>query len=93
MINLYRSIFIWDHYPTNDEIREKIDDRSEAQVVWRTVLEDKLDLVLSLYGARIYYNGSSIKPRYKTEIIWYYPGGGRRRIICQLNEDTPIFLL
>lgn len=93
MINLYRSISIWDHYPTNDEIREKIEGQNEAQVVWRTVPENKLDLVLSLYGARIYYNGSSIKPRYKTEIIYYYPGRGRGRIICQLNEDTQIFLL
>lgn len=88
IVNIYKSIKIWDHYPTKPEIYRAL---SPHDPIFRTVNDKKLEAFLSIYGTRVWYNGSSVKPKFKSEVLYYYKDG--ERVVCELNDDTNLSLM
>lgn len=61
-----KSVMIWTHVPSLDEIRRCADPDKDLQCA---SFEDGIDISLYLdyTGLRIYHNGSKNSPRYKSE--------------------------
>lgn len=91
MIDVYKFVKIWDHYPEMSEILTEL--RAwDNKITWRQLPEDKIELFFQAYGIRVYYNGSTVKPMYRTEVLFYYDDSGKL-ITNELKEDTPLFLI
>ena len=81
---LRKSIYIWDHYPAEDEILEKVD--PEKDPVIRMFPESHLKMYLDTYGLKISYNGMEDNPKYLTELI-YYLDANKKPVFGEIEQD------
>ena len=71
MINIFKSIRIWDHIPTPAELRDALDPGKDPVIKKLPADGALLSAYLDLCGLKISYNGALKNTRYSTELLYY----------------------
>ena len=69
-INIFKSAKLWDHIPTADELRDKLDPGVDPVVTQLPAEADILQNYLDIVGLKITANGVT-KKTFKTELLYY----------------------
>lgn len=67
-----RSVAVWDHKPTLEEIKSKVD--PDKDPVFRVLPEDQARKYLEISGAKISYSGVLDSTIYASEILYFTIG-------------------
>ena len=69
MINIFKSSKLWDHIPSEEELRAKLDPGVDPIV--RKLPAERLTQYLGICGFMISYAGTKSEPTYSTELLYY----------------------
>ncbi len=70
MINIFKSVCLWDHIPAAQELRSKLDPGVDPVFTKMPADGEKLAKFLEIVGVKVVANGVTRK-RYKSEILYY----------------------
>ena len=70
MMNIFKSVCLWDHVPTSQELRSKLDPGIDPVFTKMPADGSKLAKFLEIVGVKVICNGVTHK-RYKSEILYY----------------------
>lgn len=68
MSKIYKSCALWDHLPTEEEIVEQFEPKTDAII--RELPRQLADVYLQAAGSMITYNGLDARPIYYTEVLY-----------------------
>ena len=68
MSKIYKSCALWDHLPTEEEIGEQFEPKTDAII--RELPPMLADVYLQAAGSTITYNGIDSRPLYYTEVLY-----------------------
>ena len=71
-INIFKSLGVWDHIPTADELRDQIDPGTD-QLFYKTAPK-KAKTYIDMCGFSLSYNNSK---RYFSEVLYYIDISGK----------------
>lgn len=82
MSKIYKSCALWDHKPTEQEIKDNFKPKTDAII--RELAPQLADVYLQAIGSTITYNGITARPVYYTEVCYRlkYP---TREPICYID--------
>lgn len=69
-MNIFKSLMLWDHLPTADELRGALDPGTDPVIKKLPPDGNILLSFLKVFGLRTFYNGRE-KPIYRTELLYY----------------------
>lgn len=70
MINIFKSVALWDHVPSAQELRSKLDPGVDSVFTKLPADGDKLAKFLEIIGVKVICNGVTRK-RFKSEVLYY----------------------
>ena len=82
MSKIYKSVALWDHKPTEQELIENFEPKTDAIV--RDLLPALADVYLQTVGSTITNNGIEARPIYYTE-VFYRLNDLTREPICYID--------
>lgn len=70
MINIFKSVALWDHVPGSQELRSKLDPGVDPVFTKLPADGDKLAKFLEIVGVKVVCNGVT-KKKFKSEVLYY----------------------
>lgn len=70
MINIFKSIALWDHVPGSQELRSKLDPGIDSVFTKLPADGEKLAKFLDIVGVKVVGNGVTHK-KFKSEVLYY----------------------
>ena len=70
MINIFKSVALWDHVPTAAELADKLDPGIDPVFTKMPADGEKLIKFLEIVGVKVVCNGVT-KNRFKSEVLYY----------------------